>query len=112
MEQNKYGNILNGILVKKRGNWEEFIRPIHKKAIPIIIPSLALGYVFYQALFFFMGGDIISTMRGKLFLMALAFVYFWFVSLFFMLSALVYTIIDVKQKVNTEMGMDRLKMHR
>jgi len=106
---NKSNKLLTDILLRGKGDWGTFLKPFHKKVVPIIIPSLALGYVFYQAFFFFMGGEVLVTLKGKIFLIALSFVYLWFVSLFFMLSALVYTIIDVKQSIKQKPITDRLE---
>ena len=108
MENQKADSVLKNILVKEGGNWREFLTPVHKKILPAIIPSLVLGFIFYNLLSFFMKAEFIHTLKGKMFVTAVVFVYFWLVILFFMISSLVYTIIEIHQKMDVNV-MTRLK---
>lgn len=91
-------NVLKDILVKKGGNWKDFITPIHKKVLPVIIPALAMGFVFYNIIILFMGQGFTGSLKGKFFLTAVIFLYLWLVILLFVLSSLVFTVINVYQR--------------
>jgi len=95
----EHEEVLKNILVKEGGNWREFITPVHKKLLPSLVPSGVLGFIFYNVIDFFMKGEFAYSFKGKLFVTAMIFVYFWFVILFFLLSSLVYTILDVRQRI-------------
>ena len=108
MKNQKADSVLKNILVKDGGNWMDFLKPFHKKVLPAIIPSLVLGFIFYNLISFFMNDRFIYTLDGKLFITAVVFLYFWLVILFFMISSLVYTIVEVHQKIGVGV-MTRLK---
>lgn len=84
------------IIVKKEG-WKQFVMPLHKKILPVVIPAIALGVVFYNIADFFIKNGL-SALQSKLFLIAVIFLYLWFVLQLFMLSCWVYTIISSHQK--------------
>ncbi len=81
------------ILIKKEG-WKEFISPLHKKITPVIIPSIALGYFFYNITNFFIHNTKMSDIKSKLFVIAIIFLYLWFLLQIFMLSCWIYTILQ------------------
>jgi len=85
------------IIVKKEG-WKQFVMPLHKKILPVVIPAIALGIVFYNIADFFIKKGMLGPMQSKLFLIAVIFLYLWFVLQLFMLSCWVYTIIASYKK--------------
>lgn len=102
--------ILKDILVKKGGDWRRFLFPVHKKVLPVVIPAGALGFVFYNIMFFLVGEGFTDSLKGKVFLTAAIFLYIWIVILFFILSSLVFTVAEVYQKSPPAMG--RLKTEK
>lgn len=97
---------LKDILVKK-SCWMSFLKPVHKKVLPVIIPSGVLGFVFYGTVRFFIENGFAESLQGKLFLTAVIFLYVWSVLLLFLVSCLVYTVAEAYQKKCNVMG--RLK---
>lgn len=104
------GEILKDILVKQGGDWRKFLFPIHKKVLPVVIPAGALGFVFYNVMFYFADQGLTNSLKGKLFLTAAIFLYIWIVILFFILSSLVFTVAEVYQKAPAV--MNRLKLEK
>ena len=105
--KNDKSEVIKNILVKEGGNWKDFLFPLHKKVLPVIIPALALGFIFYNVMFFFVDKGFINSLKGKLFLMAVIFLYIWIVILFYVLSSLVFTVAQVYQK--SQPMMERLE---
>ncbi len=105
----KEEDVIKDILVRKGGNWKAFLFPVHKKIIPVIIPAGVLGFISYNLIIFFMGKGVASSLNGKLFLIAIIFLYLWVVIFFFILSSLVYTMIENYPKKSV---MERLKFEK
>lgn len=99
---------LKDILVKRSG-WKDFLMPVHKKVLPIIIPAVILGFVFYNIISFLIQKEVSDSFGNKLFLTAIVFLYIWFVLLLFVLSCLVYTIAESYQRGGSQKVMERLK---
>ncbi len=102
---------LKDILVKERG-WKEFLMDRNKKLIPVVIPSFVIGYVFYYVGQMFIGSQGISTMKAKLFVVALVFLFFWLVLMLYMVSCLVYSVADTYQKEGKDAVLARLQLKR
>ncbi len=80
-------------IVAKKEGWGHFVRPVHKKVIPVIIPAAALGIVFYNVADFLLKG-IAGGAKGIVFLIAVVFLYLWLVLQMFMLSCWIYTLAE------------------
>ncbi|MDI6737430.1 MAG: hypothetical protein QME12_02830 [Nanoarchaeota archaeon] len=85
------------IVVKKSG-WKEFVSPVHKKLTPVVLPGIAIGYVFFNIADFLIESGKMSGLQGKLFIVAVIFLYLWLLLQLFMLSCWVYTYLSTTGK--------------
>jgi len=107
----KEGLELKDILVKQRG-WKYFLAGGPKKLLPVIFPSIILGYVFFNVANLFVDKNLMTSFQSRLFMAALAFLYMWFVLLLYMLSCLVYALADAYQRQGKEAVLQRLEFRK
>lgn len=91
------------ILVKQSG-WKDFVSPVHKKLTPIVLPGIAIGYVFFNIADFFVESGKMSGLQGKMFLVAVVFLYLWLLLQLFMLSCWVYTYVESQSRKGASGG--------